>query len=100
MWYMCTCVQALLANIASLYAVYHGPEGLKTIAQRCHGMAAVFAEGARKLGFTVPAKTYFDTVAVEVRVCVFFFTHVYTASHGTQVSEGELVMGCQARARS
>ena len=58
--------QALLANIASLYAVYHGPEGLKTIAARCNGLAAVLAAGAKKLGHAVPSKPFFDTVAVTV----------------------------------
>lgn len=40
-------LQALLANIAAMYAVYHGPEGLKTIAERVNGLAAVLAEGER-----------------------------------------------------
>lgn len=62
---ICT-AQALLANIASLYAVYHGPEGLKTIAARTNGLASVFAEGAKKLGHKLPSKPFFDTVAVEV----------------------------------
>ena len=62
---ICT-AQALLANIASLYAVYHGPEGLKTIAQRCNGLASVLSAGAKKLGLGVPSKPFFDTVAVTV----------------------------------
>ena len=45
--------QALLANISALYAVYHGPEGLKTIADRVHGLACVFAAGAKKMGLEV-----------------------------------------------
>ena len=59
-------LQALLANIAALYAVYHGPEGLKTIAARVNGLAAVLAEGAKKLGHGVPSKPFFDTVAITV----------------------------------
>lgn len=47
--------QALLANIAALYAVYHGPEGLKTIASRVNGMACILAAGAQKLGLKVRA---------------------------------------------
>ena len=62
---ICT-AQALLANIASLYAVYHGPEGLKTIAQRCNGLASVLSAGAKKLGLAVPSKPFFDTVAITV----------------------------------
>lgn len=62
---ICT-AQALLANISALYAVYHGPEGLKTIANRVNGLACVLAEGAKKLGHSVPSKPFFDTVAITV----------------------------------
>ena len=60
---ICT-AQALLANMAGLYAVYHGPEGLKAIADKTHGLACIFAEGAGKLGFTKPAEPFFDTVTL------------------------------------
>lgn len=59
-------VQALLANMAAMYGVYHGPEGLKAIAQRCHTMAAVVAEGARRAGHTVADTPFFDTVCIDV----------------------------------
>jgi glycine dehydrogenase len=49
---ICT-AQALLANMASLYAVYHGPEGLKQIAQRIHALTEILAAGLEKLGYTV-----------------------------------------------
>jgi len=49
---ICT-AQALLANMASMYAVYHGPEGLKKIAQRVHALTCLLAVGLEKLGFTV-----------------------------------------------
>jgi len=62
-----THAQALLANISSLYGVYHGPEGLKTIAARVNGLAAVLAEGAKKLGHQTHGKPFFDTVAINVR---------------------------------
>ena len=39
-------MQALLANIAAMYAVYHGPSGLETIATRTHGLASILAAGA------------------------------------------------------
>ncbi len=51
-----------------MYAVYHGPEGLKTIAGRVNGLACVLAEGAKKLGHTLPNKPFFDTVAIQVRI--------------------------------
>merc|ERR1719238_2555976 len=62
---ICT-AQALLANMASLYAVYHGPEGLTTIADRVNGLAQVFAAGAGKLGLKVNDAPFFDTVRVNV----------------------------------
>jgi glycine dehydrogenase len=63
---LATRTQALLANIAALYAVYHGPEGLKTIATRVNGLASLLAEGAKRLGHGVPNKAFFDTVAITV----------------------------------
>jgi glycine dehydrogenase len=60
---ICT-AQVLLAIMASMYAVYHGPEGLRKIAERVHGLAMVLAAGLRKLGFDVPAESYFDTILV------------------------------------
>ncbi|XP_030552511.1 glycine dehydrogenase (decarboxylating), mitochondrial [Rhodamnia argentea] len=61
---ICT-AQALLANMAAMYAVYHGPEGLKTIAQRVHGLAGAFALGLKKLGVEVQELPFFDTVKVK-----------------------------------
>ena len=49
---ICT-AQALLANMASMYAVYHGPEGLKKIAQRIHALTGILAAGLERLGFKV-----------------------------------------------
>merc|ERR1719217_778060 len=61
---ICT-AQALLANIAAMYAVYHGPEGLKEIAARVHGLAGIMAAGMKKLGFTNTTPEFFDTVTVK-----------------------------------
>ncbi|XP_010429623.1 PREDICTED: glycine dehydrogenase (decarboxylating) 2, mitochondrial [Camelina sativa] len=59
---ICT-AQALLANMTAMYAVYHGPEGLKSIAQRVHGLAGVFALGLKKLGTAqVQDLPFFDTI--------------------------------------
>uniref|UniRef100_A0A453F8S2 Glycine cleavage system P-protein N-terminal domain-containing protein n=1 Tax=Aegilops tauschii subsp. strangulata TaxID=200361 RepID=A0A453F8S2_AEGTS len=61
---ICT-AQALLANMAAMYAVYHGPAGLKAIADRVHGLAGTFAHGLKKLGtVTVQELPYFDTVKI------------------------------------
>ncbi|MGA7073484.1 aminomethyl-transferring glycine dehydrogenase [Bradyrhizobium sp.] len=60
---ICT-AQVLLAIIASMYAVYHGPEGLTHIARTVHRRAAVLAAGLRKLGFVLQSEAFFDTVSV------------------------------------
>lgn len=61
---ICT-AQVLLANIASLYAVYHGSEGLKRIAQRVHGMTAILAQGLIQLGCQLSTEPFFDTIRVK-----------------------------------
>jgi glycine dehydrogenase len=60
---ICT-AQVLLAVIASMYAVYHGPEGLTHIARTVHRRAAVLAAGLRRLGFAPQSEAFFDTVTV------------------------------------
>ena len=62
---ICT-AQALLANMAAMYAVYHGSEGLKKIAQRVRLMASVLAAGLRKLGYDVGTADFFDTLKVKL----------------------------------
>ncbi|WP_340240271.1 aminomethyl-transferring glycine dehydrogenase [Sulfitobacter pontiacus] len=62
---VCT-AQALLAVMASMYAVFHGPEGLKAIAQRIHRKAVRLANGLEEAGFKVDPKSFFDTVTVDV----------------------------------
>jgi len=60
---ICT-AQVLLAVIASMYAVYHGPEGLRAIGERVHRRAATLAKGLAKLGFEPHSASYFDCVTV------------------------------------
>ena len=62
---ICT-AQVLLAIMASMYAVYHGPEGLRQIAARVHQHTALLAAGLEKLGFAVQDTPYFDTLRVAV----------------------------------
>lgn len=62
---ICT-AQVLLANMASFYAVYHGPEGLKTIASRIHRFTDILAHGLQQKGFTLAHNTWFDTITVNV----------------------------------
>jgi glycine dehydrogenase len=60
---ICT-AQVLLAVIASMYAVYHGPEGLTHIARQVHRRASVLAAGLRTLGFAPSSQSFFDTITV------------------------------------
>jgi glycine dehydrogenase len=62
---ICT-AQALLANMASLYAVYHGPKGLKEIAGRVHAQTALLAQLLVQGGYTVVNPTFFDTLTIAV----------------------------------
>ncbi len=62
---ICT-AQVLLANMASFYAVYHGPKGLKAIAQRIHRLTNILAAGLTNKGVTLKHSTYFDTLTVLV----------------------------------
>ncbi len=64
---ICT-AQVLLAVMASMYAVYHGPEGLKRIASRVHGLATTTAQALQKLGIKVSSNSFFDTLKVEANV--------------------------------
>ncbi|MBL8417194.1 MAG: aminomethyl-transferring glycine dehydrogenase [Dechloromonas sp.] len=58
--------QVLLANMAGMYAVYHGSEGLRLIAGRIHRLTAILAEGLKRAGITVLTKQFYDTVHLEL----------------------------------
>jgi glycine dehydrogenase len=62
---ICT-AQVLLAVMASMYAVYHGPQGLKQIAQRTHRFTAILAASLKGAGFSLANQSYFDTLTVHV----------------------------------
>ncbi|MGB3726064.1 MAG: aminomethyl-transferring glycine dehydrogenase [Glaciecola sp.] len=62
---ICT-AQVLLANMASFYAVYHGPQGLTAIANRIHRFTDILANGLRQKGIDVLNATYFDTLTIKV----------------------------------
>ena len=62
---ICT-AQVLLAVVAGMYAVYHGPEGLRRIAQRIHHQAQVLAAGCARLGYRLRSQAFFDTVFLEL----------------------------------
>ncbi len=61
---ICT-AQALLAIMASMYAVYHGPDGIKSIAEQVHKSTVTVAEELKKLGYKIQTKLFFDTIVVE-----------------------------------
>ena len=65
---VCT-AQVLLAVIAGMYAVYHGPAGLRAIAQRVHHMTVMLAQALRALGYTIRHDAYFDTLRVSGGPC-------------------------------
>ena len=62
---ICT-AQVLLAVIASMYAVYHGPDGLKKVAQRIHSLTATLATKLESAGFVLSNQTFFDTLTIQV----------------------------------
>ena len=62
---ICT-AQVLLAVMASMYAVYHGPDGLRAIAQNIHELTATLAAGLQKLGYKIVSENFFDTLRVEL----------------------------------
>ena len=63
---ICT-AQVLLAVMAGMYAVYHGPDGLRRIARRIRTLAVALAEGLRRLGYEISSEPFFDTVKVRPR---------------------------------
>lgn len=63
---ICT-AQVLLANMAAMYAVYHGPQGLKKIALRTHRLTLLAAAALKKLGLTVETANFFDTLTVKTK---------------------------------
>jgi glycine dehydrogenase len=64
---ICT-AQVLLAVMAGMYAVYHGPEGIKRIAQRVHQLTLILAAGLKRLGYRIVSESFFDTLRVELGI--------------------------------
>src|SRR6266700_3600340 len=75
---ICT-AQVLLAIIASMYAVYHGPDGLRKIAERVHRLTSQFADSLRSLGFTITHENFFDTIRIEVESSAVILEHAQRA---------------------
>ncbi len=71
---ICT-AQVLLAVIASMYAVYHGPKGLRAIAERVHRLTSQLADGLQAIGCTIAHENFFDTIRVEVESSEVILEH-------------------------
>ena len=75
---ICT-AQVLLAVIASMYAVYHGPRGLHAIAQRVHRLTSQLADGLRAVGLKIAHDNFFDTIRVDVESSALILEHAQKA---------------------
>jgi glycine dehydrogenase len=75
---ICT-AQVLLAVMAAMYAVYHGPRGLRAIAERVHGLASRLADDLRELGLKIAHEDFFDTIRVEVESSEVIVEHAVKA---------------------
>jgi glycine dehydrogenase len=75
---ICT-AQVLLAVIASMYAVYHGPRGLRAIAERVHRLTSQLADGLKALGLRITHEDFFDTIRVEVESSPTLIDHAEKA---------------------
>ncbi|MEM6730563.1 MAG: aminomethyl-transferring glycine dehydrogenase, partial [Myxococcota bacterium] len=85
---ICT-AQVLLANIASMYAVYHGPDGLRAIAERTHGAARVLAAGAKSAGLSVQYDSFFDTVVLQTPIAASIVESARKAGFGLRLINDE-----------
>ena len=94
---ICT-AQALLANVSALYAMYHGPEGLKQIANHCQTSAALMLAGLKKIGCTAPDTPFFDTICVTppagVSVEAVLQAGYEQGVNFRKLSETELTLSC------
>ncbi|MDR3328813.1 MAG: aminomethyl-transferring glycine dehydrogenase [Prevotellaceae bacterium] len=97
---LCT-AQALLASMAGMYAVYHGAEGLRAIAEQAHRCAAAFAGAAKAKGYALAADTFFDTVelanvnaaALKEKAEAAGFNLCYPSASSVRLSFDELSTG-------
>ncbi|WP_293935710.1 aminomethyl-transferring glycine dehydrogenase [Iodobacter sp.] len=81
---ICT-AQVLLAVMASMYAVYHGPAGLKRIAHRVHRLTSILAAGLKQLDVTVLNNSWFDTLTVSVKEAALI--HALAHNHGLNLRQ-------------
>lgn len=86
--------QVLLANIAGMYAVYHGPEGLRTIALCIHRLAAILAAGLAQAGISVVTECFFDTIRIALgKRCDAVYQAALSAGYNLRkVSDSQLAI--------
>jgi glycine dehydrogenase len=82
---ICT-AQVLLAVIASMYAVYHGPVGLQRIAQRVHQLTCILAAGLKKLGYTITTDAFFDTIQIKLGSATPSLKELQTRAQAAQIN--------------
>ncbi|EIN13970.1 glycine dehydrogenase [Punctularia strigosozonata HHB-11173 SS5] len=78
--------QALLANMAAMYAVYHGPIGLRHIANKVHGLTCILKANLERLGYSVRNQSFFDTLTVEVAGAAASASVVHEASQAAGIN--------------
>ena len=91
--------QVLLANMAGMYAVYHGPQGLRAIAGRIHRLAAILAEGLRRAGIVVRNTHFFDTLQIDLgtRAIAVYRAALAAGYNLRQVGDGVLGVACNEK---
>ncbi|TFY74280.1 hypothetical protein EWM64_g9732 [Hericium alpestre] len=78
--------QALLANMAAMYAVYHGPSGIKRIANKVHGLTQLLKSTVERLGFVTTSDTFFDTLTLDVTGASLDASRVHAAAAAVGVN--------------
>ncbi|MGH8100138.1 MAG: aminomethyl-transferring glycine dehydrogenase, partial [Chthoniobacterales bacterium] len=81
---ICT-AQVLLAVIAAMYAVYHGPRGLRAMAERVHRLTSRLADGLRSLGLKVTHESFFDTIRIDVDSSEVILEHAAKANYNLRL---------------
>lgn len=94
---ICT-AQALLANMAAMYAVYHGPHGIRSIAEKIHFLTCTLAESLTHMGYTISHDHFFDTIRIETedtqlvkKIAIQHETNFYYTDRAVQISLDETV---------
>ena len=85
--------QVLLANMAGMYAIYHGPQGLRTIANRIHRLTCILAEGLRQAGIGLFTRSYFDTLRIAAAIDIPGYNQRLVTAEERGITIGEKPTG-------